>query len=201
MPLVLFYQTVGCRNDCLGGAVVLFQFKDLRARIYFCEIQYVVNIRSPERINALCIITHHTDVPVLLGQLEHDTVLGEVRVLILVHQDVTELRLITGKHIRMIAEKQESVEQQIIEIHCIRLPATLPVTAVNIAYGRHLGSTVAFVSLFIVGIARRRHKVILGIGNAGLHRPRFVHLFIQPHLLDDRAQQAFAVCRIINGES
>lgn len=103
------------------------------------------------------IIAHHTDVLVFFRQLEHNAVLGKVGVLILIHQDIAKLRLIAGKHIRMVAEKQESIEQQIIEVHSIRLSATFPIAAVNIAQGGHFGGAVAFVGFLVVGIARRRH--------------------------------------------
>lgn len=153
MPLVLLYQAVGGRNDGLGGAIVLFQLKDLRTRIYLCEIQDIVDVGSPEGVDALRVIAHHTDVLMLFCQLKHNAVLGKVGVLVLVHQNIAELRPIACKHLRTVAEKQEGIEQQIVEIHGIRLPATLPVAAVNIAYGRHLGRTIAFVGFFVVGIA------------------------------------------------
>ena len=185
LPLVLLYQAVGGRNDGLGGAVVLFQLKDLRTRIYLCEIQDIVDVGSPEGVDALRVIAHHTDVLMLFCQLKHNAVLGKVSVLVLVHQDIAELRPVACKHLRTVAEKQKGIEQQIVEIHGIRLPATLPVAAVNIAYGRHLGRTIAFVGFFVVGIARRRHEVVLGIGDTCLHRTRFIHFLVQSHLLDD----------------
>ena len=111
LPLILFYQTVGCRDNRLGGTIILFQLKNFRTRIYLCKIQNVINIRPPERINTLRIITHHTDVLMLFRQLKHNTVLGKVGVLILIHQNIAKLRLIAGKHIRMVAEKQESIKQ------------------------------------------------------------------------------------------
>ncbi len=163
LPFVLFYQAVGGTHDGLCGAVVLFQFEDFRVRIQFCEVQYIVNVGSPERIYALCVIPHHTHMPVLLGELQHDAVLGEIGVLVLVYQQVVELFLITRQRLRMVAEQQERIDQQIVEIHGICLFASLLVAEVDVPYGRHLGRTIACVDFRIVCIHVRQHQVVLGI--------------------------------------
>ena len=49
-----------------------------------------MDIRSPERVNALGIVAHHADVVVVFSQLADDEVLGEIGILILVYQDVGE---------------------------------------------------------------------------------------------------------------
>ena len=178
----------------------MFQLENLGVGINLGEVEDVVNIGPAEGIDALCIIPHHTYVLVILSQLQHNAVLCKVGILILIDQNIAELILIAGQHLGVVAKQQESIEQQIIKIHCIRLPASFPIPAVDIADCRHLCRTVSFVGFFVIGITVRGDEMILGIGNARLHYSGFVYLLIEPHLLDDRAQKAFAVRRIVNGE-
>ena len=85
-------------------------------------------------------------------ELQHNAVLCKVGVLILVHQKVAELCLIACQHIGMVAKQQEGIEQQVVEVHGIGLPATLPVTAVDIFDGRHTGTHIVLLHLVAVGI-------------------------------------------------
>ena len=200
LPLVLFDQAVGCTDDGLGRTVILLQLEDFCVGIYLGEIQNIVDVGSPERVDALRIVTHHTNTLILLSELQHNAVLRIVGVLILVDKHITELLTIARQHFGKIAEKNIGIDQQIIEIHCSGLPATLPVTAVNVAYGRHLGRSICLVSLLVGSIARRRHQMVLSIGNASLYTAGFIGLFVKPHLLDDGTEQALAVRRVVDGE-
>ena len=200
LPLVLFYQAVGRADNGLGGTVILLQLEDLRIGIYFRKVENIVNIGTTEGVNTLCIIPHHTDMLMVLGKLQHNAVLCKIGILILIYQNVTELVLITRQHLGVVPEQQECVEQQIVEVHRICLPATLPISLVDVAKRRNLGCTVSFVSLLVVGIACRRNQMILGIRDTRLHHPRLVHFLIQPHFLDNGTYQAFTVCRIVNGK-
>ena len=146
------------------------------------------------------IVAHHADVLVVLGQLEHDAVLGHVRVLILVHKNVAELLLVAGQHVGMVAEEQEGIEQQVVEVHRVGLAATLPVAAVHVAQGGHLGRTVVLIRFLVAGIVGRRHEVVLRVGDARLYQPRLIDLLVELHLLDDGAYQALAVGRVVDGE-
>ena len=117
--LVLFYQAVGRADNGLGGTVILLQLEDLRIGIYFRKIENIVNIGTTEGVDTLCIIPHHTDMLMVLGKLQHDAVLCKIGILILIHQNVTELVLITRQHLGVVPEQQECVEQQIVEVHRI----------------------------------------------------------------------------------
>ena len=89
---VLLDETVGGIHDVLRGTVVLFQLEDLRLGIVGSELQYVVDIGTPEGVDALGIVTHHADTVVFVCQLFYDEMLCEVCILILIHQD--ELKLV-----------------------------------------------------------------------------------------------------------
>ena len=200
LSLILFNQTVGSTDNSLRRPIVLFQLEYFRIGIHFCKIQYIVNICSPERIDTLRIIPYHTHMLMIFCQLQHNAVLGIVGILIFIYQNVAKLLLITCQYFGMISEKNKSIKEQIIKIHGIRLPATIPITMVNIPDRRHLGSTITFISLLIRGISRRRNQVVLRIRDTCLHTTRFIDFLIQPHFFYDRAYQTFTVCRIIDGK-
>ena len=118
-------------------------------------LQKNTRVGQAEAIDALLDIANSEKVFSFTRNCVKNAVLHLVGVLILVHQNIAKLRLIAGKHIRMVAEKQESIEQQIIEVYSIRQLATFSIAAVNIAQGGHLGGAIAFVGCFVVGLARR----------------------------------------------
>ena len=124
LTFILFDQTVGSTDDGLRRTIILLQFKDFRIRINLREIKDIINIRSTERVDALRIIAYHTNTLIFFRQLEYDTMLGIIRILILVHQHITELLPITGQHFRKVAEQNIRIHQQIIEIHSSRLTAS-----------------------------------------------------------------------------
>ena len=185
---VLLYQAVGRLYYGLRRTVVLFQFEDLRPAERLSEVQYVVYLRPAERVDALRIVAHHTHLAMLQSQLHHDAVLRVVRILILIHQDVFESVLILRQNVRMLLEENVSVEQQIVEVHRIRLLQSVPVVLVDVTHLRDACRAVGLIHLRIGSIASRCHQSVLGIADAALHRGRLIHLLVQSHLLDDAAQ-------------
>ena len=111
LSVVMAYQTVGSQNDCLCRTVVLFQLKQLRIVIFLREIKDVINICSTKAINALCIVSHHAHLLFLVGQSPYDTVLGIIRVLILIHQNEIEFVRISLADLGMFFEQYISIEQ------------------------------------------------------------------------------------------
>ena len=87
-------QGVGDGEDVRGGAVVLLHQEDLGVGVVALEVKEVLDRRSAPGVDALVGIAHHTDVPVLVRQQVHQLVLGPVRVLVLVDEDVPEPLLV-----------------------------------------------------------------------------------------------------------
>ena len=166
LSFVLFYQAVGSADDGLRGAVVLLQLEYLRAGPGLGEGQYIVDVRPTEGINALRIVAHYADPVVSCSQLAYDGVLGQVGVLVLVYQYIMEMGAVLLEHVRMVAEQQEGVEQQVVEVHGGRLAATVPILLVDIAHGGDAGGLVGFVGFAAVGVGGRCHQVVLGVGDA-----------------------------------
>ena len=70
LPFILANQRVSSFYDKLCRTVVLFKFKETRTlRILLLEVENVIDIGPAERIDTLCIVTNHTDAPMLLCKL------------------------------------------------------------------------------------------------------------------------------------
>ena len=158
---ILFYQAVGCIDNILCGAVVLFQLEDLCLGEVGSEFQYVVNVGTPEGVDALRIVTHHADAVVLLCQLFHDQMLGEVGVLVLIHQDILELIAVSLQHIGMIAEQYVGLHQQVVEIHAVACAQPALIALIDLMNHWSLGHLVILHYLCIGSIHARCDEAVL----------------------------------------
>lgn len=80
------YQTVRRIYDILRRTIISFQFENTATRILVLELQDIIDIGSPERIDTLRIISDHADTSVYFAQALYNQMLGKIRILILVHQ-------------------------------------------------------------------------------------------------------------------
>ena len=62
-------------------------------------------------------VAHDADVAVAVGEHQHQFVLGLVRVLVLVDEDVLEPLAIVLEHVGELAEQLDGVAEQIVEVH------------------------------------------------------------------------------------
>ena len=91
LPLgVLLDERVGRTQDRVGRAVVLLERDDLRPREVLLELEDVADVGATERVDALVLVAHCADVPVLAAQELQEAVLRVIRVLVLVDEDVAE---------------------------------------------------------------------------------------------------------------
>src|SRR3546814_1651142 len=84
--------------------------------VIFFNIQVVLDIRAPERINTLGIVTYHTDILMDSREPFYDQILGKIRVLVLVNHDVPELVLVLVQGFGGVSEKDIGFEEQVIKI-------------------------------------------------------------------------------------
>ena len=199
LPFVLVYQAVGSLHDELCRAVVLFQLIQARALILFLEVQYIIDVSPSEAVDALCVVAHHAYPSVLLGQLQHDGLLSEVRVLILVHQHIAEPVDIFLADVLMVAQQYEGLHQQVVEVHRVRLSAPLRVPIIYMAHHRPL--------VLRVVSRPRAHGILLWLQQVVLrhryavgHRCRLIRLVIQLHLFDDALHQRPRIRLVVDGE-
>ena len=92
-------------QDCGCGTVILFQLDHFRIRIFFFKIQDIHDIRTPEFVDRLVIVTNYTQILILTGKKTYQLKLYRIRILILIHHDITESFLIILQHIRLCLKK------------------------------------------------------------------------------------------------
>ena len=191
---------VGRFDDVRAGAVVLLEFEQLRFRVVLLEVQDVLDVGASERIDALGIVAHDAYIFMHCAELLDDQVLGEVGVLVLVHEDVLEPVLVFVQEVGKVPKQHIHLVQQVVEVHGTG-PET-PHLILGIDVGEHGTSRLLVLrtNLGMLRVRARIDEVVLGCADAGLHTRGFVHLVVQPHPLDDVLQQAAAVLGVIDGE-
>ena len=112
-------------------AVIRIDRENLRTRIALRKSQDQRHVRTPPRVNRLRVIPHrHQAVSLTRQQIDHPR-LDPVGVLILIDKDVTEPLAIHLKHIGMLLKQPHGQDQQIIEVHRVRLELALDVCLTN----------------------------------------------------------------------
>ena len=198
--LILLNQGIGRPDDIPGGPVVLLKAEEPALRIILAEIQDVLDFRSPERIDGLRVVTDHTDVPVPLAEFLQNEVLGEVGVLVLVHENVVEPVCNGGQRVREILEQNVHVQENVIEIHHAGSLAFLRIFRVDIAYFRLFGMGVVDDCLGICLVGGRSDQIVLGHRYAPENILRLIDLVVQMHLLEAGLDGADRVAGVVDRE-
>ena len=97
-------------------AIIALKPDHLGARKVVFEAQDIVHFRAAPTIDRLVVIAHAADVLRTLREQAQPEILRDVRVLILVDQDVAELRMKIPKQIRVLLEDRDVVDQQVAEV-------------------------------------------------------------------------------------
>ena len=188
-----------CRvQNVLRGAIILFQPNDPRPLELPFKAEDIGDIRTPEAVNALVIVTHHADVPGRSCQQLGQLVLQRVGVLILVYEDIAELPLVVLPHIRRRLQQAHRVPQQIIKVQRIGLTELFIVKCIYFTYP-YFPPIVDRLPLFQEFL--RRLHIVLGTGDGRLHLAGRKRLFLQPQLLEDVLDHTLAVIRVIDGKA
>ena len=111
---------VGAAQDVAGGAVVLLQLHQLRARKMTGEILDVLHPRAPPAVDGLVVVAHHEEVVPVAREQQQPGVLDGVGVLELVHQHVLEPLAVVLQHVGPVAPQFMGAQQQLGEIHAAR---------------------------------------------------------------------------------
>jgi len=98
-------------EDHLGGAVVLLELHERRAREVVLKGEHVAHVGPAPAIDRLVVVADHAEVAVPPRQLLHEEVLRGVGILELVHQDVDEPVLPVRQPLGVLAEQREGMEQ------------------------------------------------------------------------------------------
>ena len=197
---ILGYQRVGRIHNHAGGTVIPLQPEGFRLREVLLEIQDVLDPGTAEGVDGLRVVPDHADVPPGLAELLQDQVLGEVRVLVLVHEDVVETVRDGQERIGVVAEQDVHVQEDVVEVHDPGLAAQLGIKPVDRMDFRLLRSAVVHQGRLVGGIGRRRDQVVLRHGDPSQDDCRFVYLLVQPAFLADSFDDGLAVGGVVDGE-
>ncbi len=184
---------IGGVQDVRRRTVILLQLDNRRIGIILFKIQNVSNIRAAPAINRLVIIAHNAQVMTFRRQKSHQLILRIVRVLILVHHNVTETLPIAFQYRRMVCQKGQRFQQQIVKIQCILCPQ-----AGFILQEYVMNHLAAIVPCALLEPLIRSHQLILRIGNAGTDFLVRQRLFIHIQALKDFFDGNSLVIVIIN---
>ena len=109
-------QVVRDAEDVRRAAEVLLQPHDLDLREILFELQDVAQVRAAPAVNRLIGIARDGQVRIVDGQGPHDGVLGQVRVLVFVDQDVAEAGVQLSPQFVLLPQQRGHVQQQVVEI-------------------------------------------------------------------------------------
>ena len=135
----------------------------------------------------------------LFGELVNDLLLGEIGVLVLIHQYETEAVDIFPTYVLVILQQQERIEQQIVEIHGICLPASAGILVIDLCDQWHFHVAVALIHIFVGLVLSGRDKMVFGQRDEIVHVGRFIHCVGDGQLLDDILDERSRVALIIDG--
>ena len=109
-------RRVGGAEDGLGAAVVPLQLDDLAAGEVVLEVEDVVQVRPAPAVDRLVGVAGDAEVRVVDRQGPDDRVLGEVRVLVLVDEDVAEPGVELRPDLGVLLAGRDEVDEQVVEI-------------------------------------------------------------------------------------
>ena len=128
---------IGGVENGLRRTIILFEHDGFRVREILLEILNIANVRTSERVNRLVGIAYHRNPRwsdtarathmliglfsrVNAGKLAYEHILRMVGVLILVHENITELMPIVFAYLWATLEQFDGAHDQIVKIHGIR---------------------------------------------------------------------------------
>ncbi|CAB4836394.1 unannotated protein [freshwater metagenome] len=181
-------------EDRLRAAVVLVEHDrgDVVERIL--EQQDVAYIRPAPPVDTLVAVADDGDLLVALGQGEGDLVLGGVRVLVLVDEDVLEALLVVRQYLTVFAEQLHGLHQQIVEVH--RSGLQQPGLVVGVDLGVFAGERVVGLSLGLIG----RGQFVLPQADLTVHSAGREALGIEAEIADDVAGQTLGIGLVVDAE-
>ena len=200
-PRVAGDDGVRGRQDVLRRAVVLLEQDGARAREVALELFDVADRGPAEGVDRLVRVTHDRQlggfhaVGAITYEGSHEDVLGVVRVLVLVNQDVTEAPVIVLGDQRIVAQQFNRTHDEVVEIQRVRGAHTLVVLDVGCRDdARHR------VLACQVRVARRADQLVLRVRDTRRHHLRGEALNVDVLCLEDHLDEALRVLRVVDRE-
>ena len=139
-------------------------------------------------------VAHDADVAVAVGEEEHHLVLGLVRVLVLVDEDVLEALAVVLEDVGVLAEELDGVREQVVEVHRPGLQEAGLVLGVDV--GVFAVEDVLGPSLRFLGI----DEFVLPEADDGVHATGRESLRVETEVADDVAGEPVRVGRVVDRE-
>ena len=186
---------VGRRKNVAGRAVILLQTDGLRVGILMLKLQNILDGGATELINALVVVSHHTEVAPAPRKQRAEHILGVVGVLIFVYQHIAEPPLIFLPHIIAGLEKLNRFADDVVEIQRRGSPAALVVFRVNPGDG-------LFVIIFagVHSIVFRRHQILFCPGDLPHHAFGIEAPLVKAKVLENGGNHPLFIIFVVDGE-
>ena len=200
LALASRYQAISAVQNRLRGPVVLLQRNDPGGRrILRRETEDIVDLRSTERVDGLCVVADNGQPPAVGFQRRQYLRLQQVGVLVLIDEDVIEPGTdFAGKVI--LADQVAPVQQQVVVVeHLVLLLAHDVVT-------EQQAQLIFPFSTPRVGVSKRLFQRLPGIdasridGKAGVFLREAARFLRQPELVTDDIHQVGCIAAIENRE-
>ena len=196
-PDVVGDDGVGRIEDGLGRAEVLLQHDRRHVGKGALELQDVADVRSAPAVHRLVRVAHHADVAVRLAQELDDLVLGVVRVLELVDEDMAETLLVGLPHVVTGLEQVGRHHEQVVEVERVRRQQPLLVLGVDVcdALAERVGPAARYLAERL-----EVHQLGLGLADHRLDGSRGEPLLVEAELGRDHFDEATRVGVVVDGE-
>ena len=194
-PAVIADDRVGSIQNVAGRAIVLLQLDHFSILEHMLKIQDILDIGSPELIDRLVVIAYYAQVAVLRSQQPDQFKLDRIRILILIHHDITETFLVIFQHICLRLEELDRLNKKVIKIQGIVGPQLLLIFLIHLS--DLLLAEIAFCtdSKFF-----RRNQFILGMRDGAKQSSFLKNLRINLKQLAYVFHQRLLVIAVINGK-
>ena len=113
---VICNNRISCINNVATRPVILCQNYYFRLRVVLFKMQNIVNICSTKAINALVIITYYTQIFIAVCKVLYQLILQVIRILVLIHHDISVLLLILLQNLRTLFKKLQNIHDKVIKI-------------------------------------------------------------------------------------
>ncbi|MBA7572852.1 hypothetical protein ES708_14639 [subsurface metagenome] len=101
----------------MSATIISFQFIQTISGIIIPEIQYILDFRPSEGVDALGIITNHTNIIMNFSKPVNDIVLNIISVLVFINKDITELIPVFFQYLWEVPEQNIGINQEIVKVH------------------------------------------------------------------------------------
>ena len=193
--LVAADDGVGRVEDRLGRSVVLLELDDLGVGVVGLEVEDVAQVRAAPGVDALVVVADHREVLVLRRELPADEVLGAVRVLVLVDEDLLPALLVAGEHLRVLLEEEHDPHEQVVEVDGVVLGE------LALVRGVHAGGRLVVVVRRLLAGGGDIGQLVLALTDPGQHAGRPEALLVEVEVLQHGLHERHLVGAVVDREA